>query len=34
MGVRRAGDAKRAFPPAWKLGVRNKYFWKNLKSVS
>jgi len=21
------------FPLAWKLGLRTKYFWKNLKSV-
>jgi len=21
-------------PPAWKLGLRTKYLWKNLKSVS
>jgi len=28
-----AGGAKRAFPP-WKLGLRSKNFWKNLKSAS
>ena len=27
-----AGGAKRAFSP-WKLELRTKYFWKNLKSV-
>jgi len=21
-------------PPAWKLGLRTKYFWKNVMSVS
>ena len=34
MGARRAGEAKRALPPAWKLELGTKYFWKNLKSVS
>jgi len=37
-GVHRAWEAKRALllviPFAWKLGLRTKYFWKNLKSVS
>jgi len=28
-----AGGAKRPFAP-WKLGLRTKYFWKNLKSAS
>jgi len=28
-----AGGAKRAFAP-WKLGLRTKYFWKNLKLAS
>ena len=32
MGVRRWG--KRAFVPPWKLGLKNKYFWKKLKSAS
>jgi len=28
------GEAKRAFALAWKLGLRAKYFWKNLMSAS
>jgi len=27
------GEEKRAFSP-WKLGLRTKYFWKNLKPAS
>jgi len=29
-----AVGANRTFAPPWKLGLRTKYFWKNLKSAS
>ena len=32
MGVCRRG--KTGICPPWKLGLRTKYFWKNLKSAS
>jgi len=28
MGVRRGEEAKRAFAPAWKLGLGTEYFWR------
>ena len=34
MGVRRARGQNGHLPPAWKLGLWNKYFWKKLKSAS
>ena len=34
MGVRRARGQNRNLPPALKLGLWNKYFWKKMKSAS
>jgi len=34
MGARKAWGAKRAFAPRLEIGIKTKYFWKNLKSVS
>jgi len=34
MGPEELGRQNGHLPPAWKLGLGTKYFWKNLKSVS
>jgi len=34
MCVHRAWEAKRAFAPRLEVGIKTKYFWKNLNSVS